>query len=906
MTPATMRRLILSLALLPALDQRGLAADLTQPIARPSLVFEESGGIVAVEAEHFYKQTKTEKRSWHITSSRELPDVKPDGDPGHVGGASGGAYVECLPDTRRTHDDKLIPGDNFSNTPGALAVLHYKVNFQTPGRYYVWARAYSAGPEDNGLHVGLDGQWPESGRRLQWCEGKNGWRWESKQRTEAAHCGEPHKIHLDVATAGEHELMFSMREDGFEFDRFLLTTDRGFARPDDAGPVTRVKSGTPPVSFPLIAAVQGATRAAVSGLAAAGPAATEKPPGPALVQPRQPDGSGDVAITGELRRWHKVTLTLDGPFADERDNAPNPFTDYALNVTFVHESGSPRYSVPGYFAADGEAANTSAGSGTKWRAHLSPDKAGEWTYSVSFVRGRHAAVGGPAGAVLRPFDGKSGGFSVGASDKSGRDFRGKGRLRYVGRHHLQFAGSKEYFLKAGADAPETLLAYVDFDGTEPGRKQQPRSGEAAPTQQLKKWEPHLRDWKTGDPTWKGGGGKGLIGALNYLAGTGANTFSFLPYNAGGDGDNVWPFIGRAEKLRYDCSKLDQWGIVFDHATALGLHLHFKLQENEMDDNRRGLGEGAASQVPESLDGGKLGPERRLYCRELIARFGHALALNWNIGEENTQSTEEVRDMVRFIHDTDPYRHNIVIHTYPNQQDKVYTPLLGDGSLLTGVSLQNSWRDVHQRTLQWVGESAKTGRPWIVANDEQNSAALGVPPDIGYKGHDGVARVKADDKGYTLHDIRKLTLWGNLMAGGAGVEYYFGYQLPENDLVCEDWRSRDGSWEYCRIALEFFQANGIPFWDMKSADALIGNPRNDNSRFCLAKPGSVYLVYLPEGGTSELDLTGADGSFGVTWFNPRTGGELRAGSVKSVRGGGKVALGAAPSDAAEDWAILVRR
>lgn len=32
-----------------------------------------------------------------------------------------------------------------------------------------------------------------------------------------------------------------------------------------------------------------------------------------------------VAITGELKQWHKVTLTLDGPFAKERDTEPNPF-----------------------------------------------------------------------------------------------------------------------------------------------------------------------------------------------------------------------------------------------------------------------------------------------------------------------------------------------------------------------------------------------------------------------------------------------------------------------------------------------------------------------------------------------------------------------------------------------------
>jgi hypothetical protein len=50
--------------------------------------------------------------------------------------------------------------------------------------------------------------------------------------------------------------------------------------------------------------------------------------------------------------------------------------------------------VPGYFAADGNAGESSAESGTKWRAHLAPDKAGKWTYAVSFTRGKHAALDG--------------------------------------------------------------------------------------------------------------------------------------------------------------------------------------------------------------------------------------------------------------------------------------------------------------------------------------------------------------------------------------------------------------------------------------------------------------------------------------------------------------------------------
>jgi hypothetical protein len=261
-------------------------------------------------------------------------------------------------------------------------------------------------------------------------------------------------------------------------------------------------------------------------------------------------------------------------------------------------------------------------------------------------------------------------------------------------------------------------------------------------------------------------------------------------------------------------------------------------------------------------------------------------------------------MARFLHDTDPYRHHVVIHTFPNQQDKVYPPLLGNQSELTGASLQNSWNQAHQRTLKWIRESAKAGKPWVVANDEQNPADMGVPPDPGYQGHSGEAL--QGGKPYTLHDIRKFCLWGTLMAGGAGVEYYFGYKLPQNDLVCQDWRSRDRSWDYCHVALEFFQEHNIPFWDMQNANALIGNDVNDNSKYCLARPGELYLVYLPTGRTTDLDLGAVAGRFSVKWFNPRTGGALQDGAIKSVSGGGEATLGTPPADASEDWLVVIRK
>jgi len=156
-----------------------------------------------------------------------------------------------------------------------------------------------------------------------------------------------------------------------------------------------------------------------------------------------------VSVSGDLQQWHKVTLNIGGPEASE-DGDPNPFMDYRLDVTFDHPETGLTYKVPGYFAADGDAANTSASSGNKWRAHLSPDHVGEWNYTISFRKGAGIAVSddAAAGEPVESVDGLKGSFVVDPTDKSGRDFRGKGRLGYVGKHHLKFAGNNEFFLKA--------------------------------------------------------------------------------------------------------------------------------------------------------------------------------------------------------------------------------------------------------------------------------------------------------------------------------------------------------------------------------------------------------------------------------------------------------------------------
>lgn len=568
-----------------------------------------------------------------------------------------------------------------------------------------------------------------------------------------------------------------------------------------------------------------------------------------------------VIIEGELKKWHKTTLSFTGNPLGE-NNTVNPFLNYRLIVTF--KNGDKVYVVPGFYAADGNAAETSATEGKIWQVRFTPDKIGEWSYEVSFRRGNRIAISNdPNVGEPIAFDGQKGKFNISDTDKKGKDFRAKGRLQYTGERYLRFVDNKEYFLKGGADSPENFLGYYDFDQT-PGTH---------------KFEAHSKDWRQGDPSWQNGKGKNMIGALNYLASKGMNSVYFLTMNVQGDGKDVWPWNNIDERYRFDCSKLDQWEIIFDHMDTLGLMLHIVTQETENE---------------LLLDIGELGVQRKLYYRELIARFSHHLAITWNLGEENGpvhwspkgQNDDDRKAMAKYIKENDPYQNFVALHTHSvqHQQEEFLRPLLGFESL-DGPSMQiHHPNEVHEVTKHWIDESRKTDRIWVVNQDEIGPADTGVKPD-------------ADDPGH--NEIRHKVLWGNLMAGGAGVEWYFGYKYAHNDLNCEDWRSRDEVWNQTKYALDFFQTH-LPFTKMDSADGLTDN--SDDYVFSLN--GSIYAIYLPKVTETYIDLFGSDATFSIKWYNPRTGGKLNTGTVKNVKGGKKVSIGFPPTKE-NDWVALLK-
>ena len=586
-------------------------------------------------------------------------------------------------------------------------------------------------------------------------------------------------------------------------------------------------------------------------------------------------------ILPKYEKWHTVTLSFQGEETSETA-AINPFLDYKLIVDFTHKES--QYKIRGFYAADGNAAQTSASSGSVWQVRFTPDKLGEWSYKASLYKGNKVVLETPSESTKKiPLTDASGSFEVVASTKTGADFRAHGRLVNA-KGYFKFQDTDNYWMKGGADSPENLLAYEDFDGTY-RMKAADRDGESKASELLHSYTPHLKDWNKDDPTWKNGKGKGLIGAMNYLASKGMNVAYFLTMNIKGDGKDVWPYAAPDDFTRFDVSKLEQWEILFQHMQSKGIFLHAVLQETENET---------------MLDNGDTGALRQLYFQEMVARFGHHLGLQWNLGEENgfaeftpiAQNDRQRKAMTDYLTEIDPYNHPILLHTHSHDpaRSNVLDSIVGYKNL-DGLSLQVDKREGAAKVVQeWKEKSKAAAHPWMITMDEIGMWHTGVVPDSVDYNHDA---------------IRRYVLWGTLFSGAAGVEWYYGANNRYNDLNTEDWRTTDRLWELTDYALQFFQKH-LPYWEMQA------NPERMSTKqgYCFEKPGEIYAIYLPDSNNYKVDLSDAQGDFSVRWLDPLAGGMLQKGTVLSVKGGGETAIGMPPPKAElvknQDWVVLIKK
>ena len=564
-------------------------------------------------------------------------------------------------------------------------------------------------------------------------------------------------------------------------------------------------------------------------------------------------------LSGTQTQWHPLTVDFNGPFANETDDSPNPFLDYRLVVEFTSPGGS-RINVPGFFAGNGDG----NGSGDIWRVKFAPGEPGSWQYRANFKQGTDLAIDLDLGrGDSTSFDGESGSFQISGIDPSSSGFLRWGHLDYVGEHYLKFRNGP-YWLKTGTDSPENFLAYAGFDNTSD------RGGVYADL--LHFYEPHRQDFREGDPLFtsrdSGVDSRGIIGALNYLSDNAVNSVYFLPMNLGGDGYDTHPFLAPERtpyfKTHFDISKLDQWDQVLNHAQNRGIALNVVLNETEIE-NR------------EWHDDGAFGDERRLYYREMVARFGYLLAIKWNISEENNFPVDFVREAAFYLSALDWNSKPISIHTPPDRFEN-YFAILGN-PLLTATSIQYSVDRASEYVEEWRQRSRNAGVPWVLDMDENDTGLLDRNAD----------------------DLRRRVLYDVLFSGG-NIEWYFGFARDGGDISVEDFRSRQAMWTFSRHAREFMERN-LPFQRMQPMDNLVTGENQDfGGAEVFALPGEIYAIYLPNASAdASLQTAGTNQSWQIRWFNPLNG---QVEKTENRESSGQLAIGSAPSRDNEDWIVLI--
>lgn len=577
----------------------------------------------------------------------------------------------------------------------------------------------------------------------------------------------------------------------------------------------------------------------------------------------------DVSVHGTLQKWHPITIDNNtSSVLSESQYKPNPFLDYRYNVILTSPSGT-QTTVPGYFAGDGRG----NGIGSVWRARFSADETGEWQYRISFRRGEEVAVSLMDNeGVAMSSDGETGTFTVSPQDADSPGFLAHGRLAYTGEHYLKFADGS-HWIKGGVDSPENFFGYAGFDNTydQPGG-----AGTGSLQDGLHRYESHIGDWQTGDPLFTNSSNpdaaKGIIGAINYLSSESVNSLYFLPMNLDGDGRDTYPFLKPSgspfDNRHYDISKLYQWGMVLEHMQNKGIAAHFVLAETEIGNSNW-------------FDDGQLGVERKLYYREMIARYSHLLAIKWNLSEESRFGAERHRQFATYIQALDWAAHPISVHTSHNKPYVQYDEIVGD-PLFKASSIQYMAANADRFVEEWREKSVLAGWPWVIDMDEIGPATKGLTDN------------NADE-------LRKTALYPVYFSGG-NIEWYFGYHpLPlGGDMRTENFRTREPMYRYMRYAREMMLAE-LPFWQMQPDDELHSAGASSQVQV-FSKAGSVYAVYLPDA-TDTGTLSVPAGDYQLRWFNPRNG--QFTGDPETATAEDTITLGSAPADQSEDWVIIVK-
>ena len=340
-------------------------------------------------------------------------------------------------------------------------------------------------------------------------------------------------------------------------------------------------------------------------------------------------------------------------------------------------------------------------------------------------------------------------------------------------------------------------------------------------------------------------------AVDYLADAGINSLYIMLHNIDGDDKDVWPWLGNSLKeakanggkdARFDIVKLREWRELFAHMQMRGVVPYLILDD----------------------DGAWKGYDHDRYYREIIARFGDLPAVVFNLGEEHNENypLREGLVLAKRFKERDPYQHPLGIHNVNRANDGyIDSPDVDLTSIQTGQpgrpSAVKYAIEHNQIAVDWIARCRSRGRRVLMVNF---------------------------DEGRPEYDRR--AWWSAYLGGGVWEAHVTGpYDRPYSTWATT-WKELGGT----RAFME-----SLPFFEMDPHNDLV----TSGGAFCLAKPGTAYAVYLPQGGRFSIRLAGGR-RYTAGWWNPANGQDGTFQGEQSLPGGSHTFK----APAAGDWAIRI--
>jgi hypothetical protein len=276
-------------------------------------------------------------------------------------------------------------------------------------------------------------------------------------------------------------------------------------------------------------------------------------------------------------------------------------------------------------------------------------------------------------------------------------------------------------------------------------------------------------------------------------------------------------------------------------------------------------------------------DEKRYYRYAAARLGAFANITWDLGDDISafRSLEWSHQMGTLLHLRDPYHHLATDHPIDNKHQDRGSPWFGF------TSFQEWHRPLHQWMLDQRQTQAKTGRIIPQTNEE-----------YGYEDHYPKWSPSYPDGASA--DANRRAAWEMAMAG----TYQTTGETAKRGTGV--WPDTGGGWVNGRgddsmvmlkgyaHMVDFF--TGFDWWKAEPHDELV-----DHGAFCLAEPGKLYAVYLPQGERTTIKLI--PGIYQMNWYNPRTGKAIPIQQVESRVNGWKLTSPEAPDHG--DWVLLLK-